>query len=103
MSSKSTTSKYSTTASESGKHFGNNSSEIDEGSGEKLVMETGEVGLGISSETPQAIRGLLIFLHTVKPNQSVRSLLNGDAGSVVASLIGFSGPRGIPILCIRHL
>ena len=89
MSSKSTTSKYSTTASELGTNFGKNSSKTDEGevltavgdngSGEEPVMETGKVGLGMSSETRQAIHGLLVSLHKVKPNQSARSLLNGDA------------------------
>ena len=55
------------------------------------MIETGKVGLGMSSETRQTIHGLLVSLHKVKPNQSVRSLLSGDAGSVVAALIGFSG------------
>ena len=52
-------------------------------------METGKAGLGIYSETRQAIHGLLVSLHKVKPNQSARSLLNGDAGRVAASLIDF--------------
>ncbi len=70
MSSKSTTSKYSATASAPGTNFGKNSSKTDEGevltavgdngSGEEPVMETGKVGLGISSETRQAIHGLLV-------------------------------------------
>ena len=53
------------------------------------VVKTGNGSLGISSVIRQAIKSLLASKQASYPNQSVRALLKGNVGKVIASLIDF--------------
>ena len=106
MSSKRTTSKYNASASAPGSNFGDNSSKIDvdgastaaseNGSGEEQVMKHGNESPEISGENRQAIQCIMDSLQRAKPNQSVRSLITGGVGRLVASLLGFHESPGDP-------
>ena len=100
MSSNSTTSKSDASTGTSGSNSGVNPSKIDvvgvsaatsgNGRGEEPVMQTGNESSEISSENRQAIQCLLVSIQMAKPNQSVRSLVTGDVGGVLATLLGFA-------------
>ena len=106
MSSISTTSKSVASTGTSGSNSGVNSSKNDvvgvsaatsgSGRGEEPVMKTGNESSEISSENRQAIRSLLVSLQLAKPNQSVRSLITGDVGGVLATLLGLAKSPGEP-------
>ena len=106
MSSNSTTSKSDASTGTSGSNSGVNPSKIDgvgvsaatsgNGRGEEPVMQTGNESSEISSENRQAIQCLLVSIQMAKPNQSVRSLITGDVGGVLATLLGLAKSPGEP-------
>ena len=112
MSSNSTTSKSDASTGTSGSNSGVNSSKYDvdgvsaatsgSGRGEEPVMKTGNESSEISSENRQAIQCLLVSIQMAKPNQSVRSLVTGNVGGVLATLLGMAKSPGNPKLCWRH-
>ena len=61
----------------------------DKGRGGGAVVRTVSDSVEISSIKCQAIQGLLASIQASNPNQSVRALLKGNVGKVIASLIDF--------------